>query len=369
LVVARTVAEPESKPSEESTEMPADRLYAQTNSPDENEVIVFRSQPEGTLLPAGRYRTDGFGTGVDIGAEGAVDSQGSVALSDDGRFLFAVNAGSNDISSFAVANGGLRLVGKASSRGPGPVSLALRGDLLYVANKFGRGGIAGFRMDPDGELRPLQGSARPLSAEGAAPAQLSFTPDGRFLVLTELATDRIVTYRIDGNGRPGAPRSTPSSGLTPFGFAFDVEGRLVVSEAFRNEPDASALSSYRITSTGSVVAISASVPTTETSACWVATTPDGQYTYTSNSLSGSISGYRIEPDGTLELLDSDGRTGVTGEGSHPIDMAISGDGSYLYVLNGGSQTVGVFEVQLGGGLKQLPYVGGVPTGSVGLVAA
>jgi 6-phosphogluconolactonase len=349
--------------------MPAQRLYAQTNSPEENEVVVFRGQPGGPLLPAGRFRTDGFGTGVDIGAEGAVDSQGSVALSDDGRFLFAVNAGSNDISSFAVANGGLRLVGRVPSGGPGPVSLAVRGDLVYVANKFGRGGIAGFRIDRDGELKRLQGSARPLSAEGAAPAQLSFTPDGRFLVLTELATDRIVTYRIDQNGRPGAPRATPSAGQTPFGFAFDPEGRLIVSEAFRNAPDASAMSSYRITSSGAVVAISASVPTTETSACWVATTPDGQYTYTSNSLSGSISGYRIEPDGTLELLDSDGRTGVTGDGSTPTDMAISGDGSFLYTLNSGSQTVGLFEVELGGGLKQLPYAGGVPTGSVGLVAA
>jgi 6-phosphogluconolactonase len=159
---------------------------------------------------------------------------------------------------------------------------------------------------------------------------------------------------VDHNGRAGAPRSTPSAGQTPFGFAFDVEGRVIVSEAFRNAPNGSAVSSYRIAASGSLAAISGSVPTTETAACWVATTPDGQYTYTSNSLSGSISGYRIEPDGTLDLLDSDGRTGVTGEGSTPTDMVISADGSYLYTLNSASQTVGVFEVQLGGGLKQPP---------------
>jgi 6-phosphogluconolactonase len=349
--------------------MPADRLYAQTNSPDENEVVVFHRQAEGTLLPSGRYRTDGFGTGVDIGPVGdAVNSQGALALSDDGRFLFAVNAGSNDVSSFAVVNGGLRLVGKAPSGGPGPVSIAIHGDLLYVANKFGRGGISGFRIDRDGELAPLTNSTRPLSADGATPAQLSFTPDGRFLVLTELATDRIVTYRIGGDGRPGARHSTASSGQTPFGFGFDIEGRLIVSEAFRDTPDGSAVSSYRLASSGSLETISGSVPTHETSACWIATTPDGRYTYTSNSLSGSISGYRIELNGELDLLDGDGRTAVTGEGSHPIDMAISSDARHLYVLNGASQTVGVFELELGGGLTQLPYAGGIPTGSVGLVA-
>jgi len=347
-----------------------DRLYAQTNSAEENEVVVLHRQQAGTLLPAGRYRTDGFGTGVDIGlVEAAVNSQGSVALDEDGQYLFAVNAGSNDISSFAVVNGGLRLVGKVSSGGPGPVSIAIHDDLLYVANKFGRGGIAGFRIDGDGELRPLENSHRPLSAEGAAPAQLSFTPDGKFLILTELATDRIVTYRIGPNGRPGQPSSKQSSGQTPFGFGFDTEGRLIVSEAFRDAPDGSAVSSYRLNSSGVPTVISASVPTTETSACWIATTPDGRYTYTSNSLSGSISGYRVEPDGQLELLDNDGQTGVTGEDSHPLDIAISSDGSYLYVLNGGSQTVGAFELQLGGGLVPLPYAGGIPTGSVGLVAA
>lgn len=348
--------------------MPPERVYAQTNSADQNEIVVFDRTVEGTLLPAGRFRTDGFGTGVDIGpvAE-AVNSQGSIALSTDGRYLFAVNAGSNDISSFAAVATGLRLVGKVPSGGAGPVSIAVRGALLYVANKFGSGGIAGFRVECDGLLTPLSGSQRPLSADGAGPAQVSFTPDGRFLVVTELATDRIATYRLKRDRRPGRPKSVPSSGQTPFGFGFDSQGRLIVSEAFRDAPQGSAVSSYRVSLSGGLTAISASVPTHQTSACWIATTPDGRYTYTSNSLSGSISGYRIEASGQLALLDDDGRTAVTGEDSRPTDIAISADGRHLYVLNAGSETIGVFEVQANGGLVQLPYVGGVTAGAVGLI--
>ncbi len=354
----------------ERTTMAAERLYAQTNSPDENEIVVFDRTAEGTLLPVGRFRTDGFGTGVDIGpppVEGAVNSQGSLALSEDRRYLFTVNVGSNDISSFAVVPSGLRFVGKVPSGGAGPVSVAVRGALLYVANKFGSGGIAGFRIERNGLLSPLSGSQQQLSADGAAPAQVSFTPDGKYLVVTELATERIVTYRVRQDRRPGEPRSIQSSGQTPFGFGFDPQGRLIVSEAFRDAPQGSAVSSYRLSSSGAPVVISGSVATHQTSACWIATTPDGRYTYTSNTLSGSISGYRIQAGGQLELLDADGRTGVTGEGSRPADMVISRDGRQLYVVNPGSQTVGAFAIQADGGLAPLPYAGGIPSGAVGLV--
>jgi DNA-binding beta-propeller fold protein YncE len=96
-------------------------------------------------------------------------------------------------------------------------------------------------------------------------------------------------------------------------------------------------------------------------------TDDGRYAYTSDSNSASISGYRIDVNGNLSLLSNDGRTAATGEGSHPTDMAISSDGRQLYVLNGGTQTIGVFGTRTDGGLTLQPSVGGVPTSSVGMV--
>jgi 6-phosphogluconolactonase (cycloisomerase 2 family) len=354
-----------------------EQLYIQTNSAENNEIAVFTRTAGGTLLPAGRFRTDGFGTGVPLAVDFAlsnsqgVDSQGSVALSGDREFLFAVNAGSHDISSFAFVNGGLRLVGKVPSGGPGPVSIAVHGSLLYVANKFGRGEITGFRIEPEGQLSPLEGSQRPLSGPGAVAAQLSFTPDGRFLVLTERTTDRIVTYRVNSDGRTGRARSVASSGATPYGFGFDASGRLLVSEAFGGTPQASAMSSYSLGSTGEAAVISASVATHQTSACWVATTGDGRYVYTSNTanptINGTISGYRIDAHGNLSLLDVDGRTADTGLATFPADLAISADDRHLYVLLTGSQAIGVFALQRDGSLVSQPYVGGVPSSAAGMV--
>jgi 6-phosphogluconolactonase (cycloisomerase 2 family) len=345
----------------------AERLYIQTNSTGENEIVVFNRSADGTLLPGGRFRCDGFGTGVTIGpAAAAINSQGSVALSADGQYLFAVNAGSNDLSSFAVIEAGLRLVGKVPSGGPGPVSIGVYGTQLYVVDKFGIGGITGFTIEPAGQLSRLADSRRPLSDKGVEAAQVSFTPDGRFLIVTERATDRIVTYRIGPDGLPGQPESVKSSGPEPFGFAFDPKGRLIVSEAFDDAPAGSAVSSYQLDSSGSPVVISGSVPTHGTAACWIAITPNGNYAYTSNAVSGTISGFRIECDGSLVALDDDGRTGVTGEGSLPSDMVISGDGRNLYVLNGGSQTVGAFTVQSDGSLTPMPFAGGVPGSAVGM---
>ena len=63
--------------------------------------------------------------------------------------------------------------------------------------------IAGFRI-ADGQLVELEGSARPLSAQDADPARVSFSRDGRILVVTERGTDCISTYAIDERGYAAA---------------------------------------------------------------------------------------------------------------------------------------------------------------------
>lgn len=353
--------------------MPPEQLFIQTNAADANEVAVFQRNPEGTLSPTGRFRTDGFGTGVHgagnlkDGDSAGVDSQGALALSADREFLFAVNAGSNEISSFAfVSSGGLRLVGKVPSGGPGPVSIAVHGNLLYVANRFGAGEIVGFTVKADGRLSPLTGSRRPLSAAPAAPAQVSFTNDGRFLVVTELATDRILSFPVRDDGHLGPPRSVTSSGQVPFGFAFDPSDHLIVSEATNAVPEISTVSSYSLDASGEPTVISASVPNHQTAACWVVTTADGRYAYVSNSGSHTISGYSIDDTGSLTLLD-DGRTGYTGDGSFASDMTISADGRHLYVLNFGTESIGVFAIQDDGSLTPMPFTGGATVSAVGMV--
>jgi 6-phosphogluconolactonase (cycloisomerase 2 family) len=303
-----------------------------------------------------------MGTGAGLG------SQGSVVLSKNGRWLFAVNAGSSDVSVLEVYNGGveLALIDREPSGGTLPISLTSHGNLLYVLNAGTPNNITGFRVGKDGRLTAIPGSTRPLSAASTGPAQVAFDPAGDVLVVTEKATNRIVTFPVGPDGIPGAGVVHASSGLTPFGFAFDNLGRVFVSEAFGGAMDASALSSYTLLSNGVLDTVSASVPTHQTAACWTAVS--GRYAYTTNAGSGSVSGYRIAPDGSVTLLDPDGRTGDTGAGSSPIDAVFSANGRFLYVLTAGSHEIVPFEVHADGSLTELSAVMGLPAGMVGLAA-
>src|SRR5215470_2838845 len=146
-------------------------VYVQTNDAAGNEVIVFSQTGNGALAPLGRYSTGGRGTGSPHLA-----SAGSVVLSDDGRWLLVVNAGSDELSLFAVEPDGLRLADRTGSGGSKPTSVAIRGALVYVLNN-GAPSISGFHL-VEGKLTALAGSTRPLSGADADPAQISFTPGG-----------------------------------------------------------------------------------------------------------------------------------------------------------------------------------------------
>ena len=337
-------------------------VFTLTNSPAGNAVAVLERASDGSLTPAGSAATGGAGTGAGLG------SQGALVL--DGRRLFAVNAGSNSISALRVGRGSeVSLTDVADSGGVNPISLTVRGHLLYVLNAgdaTSPAGIHGF-LTLFGRLIPLPGSSRPLSTASPGPAQIEFTPDGRHLVVTEKATNRIVTYRVGPLGYAGAPSAQPSAGQTPFGFAFDPRGRLIVSEAFGGAPDASVLSSYDVGPGGTVSPIDPNVATTETAACWVVVTGNGRYTYTTNTGSNSISGFAVGHDGGLTLLDADGRTAVTGAG--PTDAALSRGSRFLYTLNAGAHEVQGFAVGADGSLDPVGRAGGLPAGAVGLAAS
>jgi 6-phosphogluconolactonase len=337
---------------------PADAVYSQTNAAAGNEVKVFTRDRDGSLTPAGSYPTGGTGTGSGLGGQGAVVHEGNR--------LFAVNAGSDSVSAFRVRGSGVELVDIIPSGGDRPISLTVHGGVLYALNAGGTGNITGFKVARTGELSILGGSTRPLSGAAVDPAQVVFSPDGRLLAVTEKATNKIDLYAVDRrSGLASAPDPQPSSGETPFGFAFDRSGRLIVSEAFGGATDASAVSSYEVRR-GSLAPVSPSVRTTETAACWIVVTGNGRYTYTTNTGSASITGYRIGRGGELELLDQDGRTGATGP--MPIDMALAGHSRFLYGLNGGDGTISGFRVRFDGGLVPLGRTPGLPQGASGLAA-
>jgi len=335
-------------------------VYTMTNAAEGNMVLKYTRASNGMLGAAVEYATGGLGSGSGLG------NQGALALSKNGRRLFVVNAGSNQISVFAVQENALTLLDTADSGGIQPVSLTVDHNLLYVLNA-GSDEISGFRVSRHGKLTPLAGSTRALSTTGTGPAQISFSPDGDVLVVTEKATNRIDTYLVNDDGLTTGPLVQDSVGETPFGFAFDRRGHLIVSEAAGGATDASSLSSYAVAENGALGVISAAVPTTESAACWVVITGNGRYAYTTNSGSGSVGGFVIDRNGNLSLLEPDGRSGVTGDGSAPIDMALSSNSRFLYTLNAGNNTISAFRVDSKGNLHDLPGID-VPAGANGLVA-
>ncbi len=334
-------------------------IYTMSNAASGNRVLSFLRLPDGRLLPAGSTPTGGKGSG------GGLGNQGGLTLTGNERWLLAVNAGSHSLSIFAVRPFGLHLRDVQPSGGLQPVSVTTHGRLAYVLNAQSDS-ITGFHITPAGTLRPIPGSTRALSSTGTGPAQVSFSPDGQTLVVTEKATNNIVTFPVDHHGVPGDARVQSSNGATPFGFAFGKRGHLLVSEAFGGAPDASAVSSYDLDDDGALTTVSSSVATTETAACWVAVTPDGRYAYVTNTGSGTVSGYAVGFDGTLELLADDGRTAVTGGG--PLDLVITDSGRFLYTLNSGSNTITGFRVSADGTLTPLHGGLGVPAGANGLAS-
>lgn len=359
LVLTALISSP---PASANQQERAGAVYALTNAPTGNEVVVWNRAADGTLSEAGRYPTGGNGSGAGLG------SQNAIVISKNDRWLFAVNAGSNSISSFRIEENGLSLVGSFPSGGQQPTSLTVDRRLLYVLNAGDSGNITGFSIERNGSLTPLANSTRPLSGAATQPAQVSFSPDGDLLVVTERATQLIDTYTVGRDGLANGPISTRSSGVTPFGFAFGKRNQLIVSEANAGTPNGSTASSYILDDSGSLQLVSGSVATLQTAACWVVVTSNGRYAYTSNAGSGTISGFRISRSGSLTMLNSDGRTGVTGDNTGPVDMALSDDNRFLYVRNGRTGTIGAFVVRIDGSLQPLPSVGTLPPNAAGLAA-
>src|ERR1700749_2984125 len=336
-------------------------VYVQTNDATENEVIAFSRAEDGALAPLGRYSTGGRGTGSPHLA-----SAGSVVLSGDSRWLLVVNAGSDELSLFAVHPEGLRLADRAGSGGDKPTSVAVSGTLGYVVN-HGTPSISGFRL-ADGKLTALPDSTRPLSSADADPAQVLFTADGRALIATERGTNTISSYLIDERGYAQDPTTIKSSGQTPYGFGLTADGLLIVSEAFGGATGAAAASSYAVSGTGELTMVSGSVGDTRSEVCWVALSKDDRFAYVTNFGDGTVSSYEITADRSLRL-----RVPVAasaGQGEKGIsDEAISGYGRYIYAIHADAQKLCGWAVGQDGHLTPVGEFGGVPDTVAGLAAS
>lgn len=342
-------------------------VYTLSNQVSGNRVLQFTRAANGTLSQSGSISTEGKGTGTGLG------NQNALVFSEDKRYLFAVNAGSNSLSVFKTIgrNRNLELVEVEASVGRTPISVTQHGRFVFVLSAGdgqNPGGIRGYRQNSNGTLDAISGATAPLSAAAVGPAQIQFDKSGRSLVVTEKATNKIGIYAVGHAGLIQSWATNDSNGMTPFGFDIDRRGRVFIAEAFGGATDASALSSYRLLNNNSLDVITGSAATTETAACWTVLTEDGRFAFTTNAGSGSISGYRIDRSGSVSLLSQDGVSGTTGANSAPIDIAVAGKDRFLYVLGSGSHAIHSFRIANDGSLTSIDFDGCLPIGTNGLAA-
>ncbi|MHA6758515.1 lactonase family protein [Streptacidiphilus sp. PAMC 29251] len=326
-------------------------VFVQSDNTAGNTVVAYHRNADGTLTQTGVYATGGLG-GVLAGS--AVDhlaSEGSLVLDQRHQLLYAVNAGSDSVTVFAVHGDRLQRLQTVSSGGQFPVSVAVHGDLVYVANALGGGSVQGFTRVGDRLVR-IPSWHRGLGLDPAAtpqfthtPGQIGFTPDGRELIVTtKAAANSIDVFPLSGFGAPAAaPVVTSTPGAVPFGFAFDPAGRLQVTEAGPN-----AVATYTVGWHGALTAVGTPVATGQAATCWIAAT--GHHLYASNAGSGSLSGFQVGSHGTPAALGNTATDGGT------VDATASADGRFLYAQTGAKGIVDEFRVGHDGTLTAIGSV-------------
>jgi 6-phosphogluconolactonase len=321
-------------------------VYVNDNTAPANTIAGFARHADGTLsaLPGSPFSAGGSGLGSVTG------SQGALQMAAHGRYLLAVDAGSDQISVLRIhRDGALTLVrdGVVSSNGVRPVSIAVHRRLVYVANA-GAGGsdYTGFRLTRGGRLRPLADSTVALP-DSASPGDVLFNGTGTNLAGTRVGTGQIDSFSVGADGRLTAAAGSPfaAQGPGPFGSEFRPTNpaELYVSNAHGGAGNGT-VSAFRVASDGTLSSIGSSpFADLQTAPCWVEITHDGRFLFTVNTASSSISRYAITADGSLRRLGSTPFREPTGLG--PFDARLSPDGGTLWVVAPGRNVVSGFTVR------------------------
>jgi 6-phosphogluconolactonase (cycloisomerase 2 family) len=356
-------------------------VYAQTNE-TVNTIVAFGRKTDGTLVKLNTYATGGAGTAgklVPLLEKVVVDpffSNDSLIISPDHKLLFAVNTGDGTVTSFKVnADKTLTRVDRAPSGGKLPQSLGYNGDgLLYVSNVNNpknvlnpngdkRASISGLRVDALGKLTPIPNSTRELSTDATQPGHVTFSPNGKQLLVIELFAKTISVYPTNADGTLGTPmlNSVP---VDAFGSDFIGNNTLITVDVTPFNPGNGTASSFTLNDDGSLTPLTVGVRNGKIEPCWVSITPDGKFAFTSNLDTGTISSYRLD-QGKLSLLNADAafkpaegaKSAIDYVTSGPVDTFITPDGKYLYQQYSGRGSVVAYQIGADGSLKEVGEYG------------
>ncbi len=289
-------------------------IYTETDNsnPGENAVIAFRNDGHGKVTQFGSFKTDGTGLANPQGLLGPDDSDKEVIASPDGRLLFAVNQGSNSVAVFAVKpNGALKLVNNqaVSSGGTEPVSLSIADNRLYVVNR-------------GDEVQGQPGSIAP--------------------------TITVFTIRPDGNLTPDfSATTTLPVGISPSQLLISSTSHLAFLDTFTPPPlnnvtDANEVLPFQIAANGALIPVSSGglgAPATPPLLLGLAEHPTQNIIYAGLTGASQVATFTFDGAGDLSLA---GTVPVQGHG--PCWTVVSSNGAFLYTVDTGTNSVGVFSL-------------------------
>lgn len=361
-------------------------VYVLTNLLTGNTVVAYHRNADGTLTRIEEVATGGRGSGPGQLPPGfgngpgpnPLDSQDGLVLTEDGRFLLAVNSRSNDVSVFAAGRHGLKLVDRVPSGGNFPVSIAHSKNLVYVLNEGespdeffgGIPSITGFTLDNAGKLHQIPHSNRITGTPDSGPSEAAISPDGRYLIITEMFTDLIKVFEVREDGQLKERTTTGANNPTPLAVDFGHHGLIAITEGNDighrvGSPNGATISTYRMGEDGGLQPVSRAVKVNKTGTCWVRFSPNGRFAFTGDTGSGSVSSFSVSHDGELTLLGSADTGGLA---SVPIDLSVTPDGRFLYVLASFAGQVKEFRIEHDGHLTPIGSMGGLPITIQGIAA-
>ena len=321
-------------------------VFVQNDALDGNEVAAYRRGDDGTLSRVASYPTGGKGGRLEGAVVDVTASQGSLTADRDHGRLYAVNAGSDTVSVFAVHGDRLRLRQVVGSGGSFPVSVAAQDDRVFVLNARAGGSLQGFAR-VGGRLVEVPAWHRELNLPVTTgptefthtPGQVAFTADGRHLVVTtKAATSSILVYTLRRSGALAKdPVVTTEPGTVPFGVDVDAAGHLQVAVAGAN-----AVHAYDVGPEGALTRLGVTA-LNQAATCWI--TAEGDLLAASNAGAGTVTTLLARPDGpAARITDTPTSAGGT------VDADFTPDGRYLYVQVGSTGSVDAFAVRPDGTL-------------------
>ncbi|WP_031500335.1 lactonase family protein [Bryobacter aggregatus] len=297
---------------------------------------------------------------------GESESPSFLTLSKNGKFLYAVNEINNgDVSAFAIeANGKLRFLNKAKSKGDAPCHLNLdaTGKWIAVAN-YTSGTASILPVGADGKVGEAVATVQ-HTGKGSNPRRQSsphahsvnFSKDNTLLYIADLGLDQVKVYSFDaktGKIAETAQLVTPS-GAGPRHLALSSTGKAYVINEM-----ASSVSVFN-TATHQLIETVSALPADykgDTSGAEIVLHPKGTLLFSSNRGHDSISIYRVNPsNGTIKLL---GQQPVGGK--VPRGFVLTPDGNFLIAGAQNSDKVFAFKVDLAAG-KLIPSGDAVSVG-------